>query len=140
MYLPASSSDDDLSTTLDQLSAVLEGRDSDSLNLVCGYYNGDIGTVTNGRGIGPPTKAGKLIHDFFARHQLWPVNQSEDANGPIHTYEGPTGCSTIDNIAVPTPLRPCLIRYGVMEKMSKIPLTIARCKLYVTSKLYHNFR
>ena len=82
MYLPASSSDDDLSTTLDQLSAVLEGRDSDSLNLVCGYYNGDIGTVTNGRGIGPPTKAGKLVHDFFARHQLWPVNQSEDANGP----------------------------------------------------------
>ena len=116
VYLPASSSDDDLSTTLDQLSVVLEGRDSDSLNLVCGDFNGDIGHAVDGRGIKPPTKAGKLINDFFIRHNLWPSNQGISANGPLYTYEGPTGCSTIDYIAVPVSFIPCLSKYGVMEE------------------------
>ena len=57
VYLPSPGSDDDLGTTLDKLSTVLESREPESLNVICGDCNGDMGNIPNGRGCKPPTKA-----------------------------------------------------------------------------------
>ena len=50
VYLPSPGSTDDLSTTLDDLSVALESREPDSLSLVCGDCNGDVGNIADGRG------------------------------------------------------------------------------------------
>ena len=114
VYLPPPGSKDDLSTTLDELSIALERRGGDSLNLVCGDCNGDMGCIPGGRSSKQPTKAGKLINEFCLRHHLWASNLSQQAKGPLHTHEGPTGISCIDYVLVPEMLIPGILQCGVV--------------------------
>ena len=114
VYLPAAGSADDLSSTLDELSAVLESRDPECQNIICGDCNGDIGDIVNGRGRNVDTMAGRQVQTFCERHQYWASNLSSTAVGPLFTYQGPTGQSVIDYILVPTLVRRSILGCGVI--------------------------
>ena len=90
----------------------LESRESESFNIICGDCNGDIGNIPGGRGHRQPSKAGKLVQDFCTRHRLWASNMI--ATGPIDTYCGPTGCSTIDYVLIPQSIELIVTRCGVI--------------------------
>ena len=113
VYMPASNSDDDLSTVLDELSVILEGREPESLNMVCGDLNGDVGNAGGPRGRKGPTNAGKLVNNFCQRHGLVASNMLSGASGPLHTYQGPFGESTLDYILVPMTLQREVVDSGV---------------------------
>ena len=113
VYMPSPGSDDDLSTTLDELSAVLESMEPESVNLICGDLNGDLGSLPGCRGVKSMTQAGGIVNDFCIRHQFWVSNLCKNAMGPIFTHYGPTGQSTIDYILVPYILRGKTVKYGV---------------------------
>ena len=118
VYMPASCSDDDLSSTLDELSSVLESREPESLNVICGDMNGDIGKLGGGRCVHPHTKAGLLVYNFCVRHDLWASNTSSLATGPIRTYLGHTSGSMLDYMLIPSIMKDDVKGCGVIEEQS----------------------
>ena len=100
VYLPAMGSDDDLGTSLDELSEVIGDREQGYRVIVMGDFNGDIGSGDGERGIRAATGRGQLVRDFMVREGLIAVNMLVSARGPIDTFEGPNSVATLDYIMV----------------------------------------
>ena len=130
----APGSHDDLSTSLDELSIALEGREPESLNIVSGDLNGDLGSIVNGRNSKQPTKQGLIIHNFCARHHLLATNLSNRATGPMFSHHGPTGSSMIDYILILLSLESRIVSCGVVDddviNTSDHNPVFATCKLH----------
>ena len=101
VYLPSQGSPESLSACLDDLSDVVESRESGSMTIICGDTNCDMGTLGGKKGCRPPTGRGRKFFDFINSHNLVSVNSQPWAKGPIVTYVGPIGTSTIDHILIP---------------------------------------
>ena len=101
IYMPASSSDENLQVTIDELAGMCENFEDNSIVIICGDFNGDPGAEGGARHHGPATKAGKIILKFMRDHNLVSVNLSGKASGPIDTYQGHNGSSAIDHIMLP---------------------------------------
>ena len=101
VYLPAVGGDDSFPNCLDELSSIVEALGDDSLVMICGDFNADVGTRGGPKGTQPPSKRGQLLLNFITRHDLCVTNLMGSATGPIHTHVGPSSFSTLDYILVP---------------------------------------
>ena len=101
MYLPAQGSPESLEAVLDDLSDFIETRELGSMTIVCGDANCDMGNLGGEKGVKPPNNRGKKFHDLIESHNPEATNLKLWAKGPVETYIGPTGSSTIDYILTP---------------------------------------
>ena len=56
----------------------------------------------------------EIFFDFISNFNLTSVNLQEGCSGPIQTFVGPTGSSTIDHILVPSDMISCVIGSTVL--------------------------
>ena len=127
IYLPASGSSTDLSVTLNELEGIMDALEEDAIPIICGDYNGHMGTLGGPRGIGPPTNAGRLVHKFMNRQNLFAANMLNSATGNQNTYVGHNGSSTIDYIMAPKYLCERLVEmhtggYDALNTSDHLPL------------------
>ena len=101
VYLPASSSSENLSIVLDELAGIVESLGADVIPIIGGDFNGDMGKQGGPRGRGPTTKAGALVLEFMKEHNMMAVNLMTRARGNVNTFESHNGNSTIDYVCVP---------------------------------------
>ena len=106
VYLPAPGSADDFNEVIDTLSENIENMEAGSLTLVCGDFNGDVGHLGGPRSTRKPTSYGKKAFKFLDEFSLCPINLCNITTGPLNTFKGGVGSSTIDYIAVPS----CLVQ------------------------------
>ena len=114
VYLPAQGSPESFEACLDDLSEVLKTREFGSKTIICGDTNADMGSLGGKRSLKVPTLRGKIFFDFVSNFNLTSVNLQEGCSGPIQTFVGPTGSSTIDHILVPSDMIPCVIGSSVL--------------------------
>ena len=81
--MPASSSEDDLSSCLDELNPILDSRETGSTNIICGDHNGDVGGGVRFRGSRKATPAGKLIINLKAYHSWVQDGKPSDKDNPV---------------------------------------------------------
>ena len=63
--------------------------------------NCDMGSLGGLRGTRSPKKRGIAFKEVLDKYNHFACNMDPSATGPIDTYFGPTGTSTIDYICVP---------------------------------------
>ena len=114
IYMPSQGSSDDLVECLEDLSEVVETREAGAKVIICGDYNGDIGSYGLSRSTTPPTAQGRHVISFFDRHSLYAVNMDPITSGPIHTCEGPNFQSTLDYISIPITMKQSVVRASVL--------------------------
>ena len=100
--MPAQGCKEDLEFVLDELSEILESREGNSISILCGDFNGDVGNVGGYRGTRNPTQQGSLVYRFLQRHNLVDCNMLTYATGPLHTFESHNAHTTFDYIAIPS--------------------------------------
>ena len=61
-----------------------------------------------------PTNVGKVVAIFFKEFSLIPSNMLLESNGPINTFNGRMGSSTIDFIAIRESLKNLLVSSEVL--------------------------
>ena len=101
VYLPAQGCGEDLETSLDDLAEIIDSRDLGEINIILGDFNADIGSGGGERGINPATKQGKILLKFMQEYNFVAGNMQSEARGPLSTFVGPTGQSSIDYVMVP---------------------------------------
>ena len=85
----------------EELGAIIEDLEEGSSVVILGDFNGDVGNCFGTRSTSQPNKLGMLTGEFFKEYSLSPVNMFDQyATGPVHTFKGNRGNSTIDYIAV----------------------------------------
>ena len=100
VYLPAQGSGEDYNTVLDDLTEIIENREDRSSYIICGDTNADMGYLGGPRCTREPSRQGVTLSRFVEEFGLVVGNCRTEARGPIETYVGPTGSSTIDHIMV----------------------------------------
>ena len=115
VYMPSQGSSDDFETTFDECAELINSRENEAFNIVCGDFNGDVGHLGGPKSSRKPTKQGLIVNKFFNEFSLFPANLSKDAVGPINTFRGGMGSSTIDYVAIPEGLRDSLITCEVLK-------------------------
>ena len=101
-YLPCQGSPEDYSSCLDDLGEIFESREAGAITIIGGDLNGDLGYDFGNKSNRPPSKQGRLLSEFVTRYNLYPVNLDKSTTGPLDTFNGPTGSSTIDYFLVPS--------------------------------------
>ena len=109
VYMPARGCEGDLSTTLDELSGILENTELGSTNIVGGDFNGDMGIKGGQRGVRKCTKEGTHVFDFMTRHNFYAANLDRKATGAVDTFYGPKGSSCIDYLLIPIDMQQSFI-------------------------------
>ena len=115
IYMPAQGCNEDLEFVLDKLSEILESREGNSICILCGDFNGDVGNVGEYSGTRNPTQQGTLVYRFLQRHNLVACNMLTYATSPLHTFESHNAHTTLDNIAIPSLVVPKVKRCWVAE-------------------------
>ena len=100
VYLPAMGSTESLDACLDDITEIIESRETGAQIVILGDFNGDVGYDGGPRGTYKATHRGEKVVQFFKRHGLLPLNMTEGATGPVNTYMGQINGSTLDYIAV----------------------------------------
>ena len=100
VYLPAQGCGEDLEVSLDDLAEIIETRDQNDINVILGDFNADIGSNGGTRGVDPATKQGRILCKFMQEYNLIASHMEQTAKGPLSTFVGPNGQSTIDFIMV----------------------------------------
>ena len=101
VYMPAPGSKDDFDAVLDELAEVVESMEVGSLTMICGDFNGDVGHLGGTRSTRKPSHIGRKLMKFFNEYSLYLCNMGNIASGPLNTFNGGVGSSTIDYCAVP---------------------------------------
>ena len=115
IYLPSQGSIDDFGTVIDECAEIINDREHNSFNIICGDHNGDVGYLGGKRSNRKPNKNGITVNKFFEEFSLFPANLSPIAKGPVITFKGGMGSSTIDFIAIPEGLRDNLVSCEVLS-------------------------
>ena len=120
VYMPASGAKDNLCVSLVELESIIEGLGDEVIPIVCGDFNGDIGSKGGIRVCKPPTKAGVHVLNFMKRQSLTAINMTNIATGNINTFECHNGKSTLDYIMVPTFVEDCILKchVGAQEEIN----------------------
>ena len=100
VYMPAQGCADDLAVTLDELGAILDNSEANAYNIIGGDLNGDMGNLGGPRANHICTNEGRIVYDFTSRYNLYPVNLSMKAIGPINTFYGHNAESCLDYFLV----------------------------------------
>ena len=64
-----------------------------------------MGHLGGAKSIRSPTKLGRVAAKFFSEFSLYTINMTKDTKGPLNTFRGGVGSSTIDYIGLPLGLR-----------------------------------
>ena len=115
VYLPVQGSSDDFNIAIDEISEIINAREDGSLCIVCGDFNGDVGHLGGYRSNRKPTKQGYIVNNFFNELSMFPANLDYCAKGPVITFKGGMGVSTLDYIAIPECLRCHLTKCEVLK-------------------------
>ena len=116
IYLPAQGCPESFPAVLDDLSEFVSSRELGSKTIICGDANADIGFLGGPRSKKKPTQRGVLFYEFLKRFNLTPVNLHSKCKGPVNTFTGPTGSSTIDYLTVPTEIADQVIDCNVLSE------------------------
>ena len=114
IYMPSPGSEDDFDTVLDDLSDFIENMETGSLTMLCGDFNGDVGVLGGKKSTRRPTALGRKLMKFFNEYSLLLCNMQSYSTGPLNTFIGGVGSSTIDYIAVPYGLRDDIVSCEVL--------------------------
>ena len=104
VYLPSSSHDDeDFSEYLDLLWSLYDSLSTESLVVVMGDLNADMGNAIGNKNTGEPTRRGEKLLEFVHYFNLFPANLFQNCNGPLDKFFSTCRrfCSTIDYILLP---------------------------------------
>ena len=104
-----------LNVAVEELSEIINSREENALIIVCVDFNGDVGHLGGLRSNRKPTKQGCIVNKFFKEFSLCPINLDPAATGPVTTFKGGMGISTIDYIAIPEGLKRHLISCEVLK-------------------------
>ena len=115
VYLPSPGSCDDYESVLDDLAGQLSDNDNNSLAMICGDWNADMGHLGGKKSNRTPTKLGRIAAAFFNEFSLYASNMSSDTKGPLNTFKGGVGSSTIDYIVIPYGLKHLVISSEILE-------------------------
>ena len=115
VYMPAPGSDDNFDEILDDLAEIVESMETGSLTMICGDFNGDVGHLGGNKSTRKPTTVGRKLMKFFKEYSLILCNMEDSSKGPLNTFRGGVGASTIDYVAVPTSLYDDVLSCEVLE-------------------------
>ena len=101
VYLPAPGSSDDYDVTLDEVAEIINTDEKGTCTLLCGDFNADMGFLGGKRSSRKPTSLGRKLSKFLADFDLFAVNMLPITKGPLNTFNGGVGSSTIDYITIP---------------------------------------
>ena len=101
VYLPSQGSDDDFCTVIDELYNIVYSDSPNDICVLCGDFNGDVGFLGGHKSTRPPTTQGRKVANLFNELSLFPANLDLTTKGPLNTFKGGMGSSTLDYIAVP---------------------------------------
>ena len=104
-YMPARGCDGDLATSFDELSGIIEARETGAYNIICGDLNGDIGASGGSKSRKQPDHRGKIVYEFMQASNLFATNLQPHAEGGVNTFNGPNGSSCLDYILMPNDMR-----------------------------------
>ena len=129
VYMPARGSRDNLHVSLDELEGIIESIGEGVFPIVSGDFNGNVGSEGGVRGLGPPTRAGKVVLEFMGRQRLVAVNLMGTTTGSVNTFEGHNGKSTLDYVMVPECMRENVLRCHVgahedVNTSDHVPITV----------------
>ena len=127
VYMPAMGSSESLEASLDDVTEVIESRETGSIITVLGDFNGDIGGAGGNRSSRAATPRGEKVMRFFDRHGLIPLNMRGGATGPVDTYQGNINGSTLDYIAVSSiiynrPYSCCVVDWDPLNTSDHLPV------------------
>ena len=115
VYLPARGCSDDLTTTLDELCAVIENTEVGTRNIICGDMNADVGDMCGTRNTNKCTKEGTMLYNFITKYDLLAANLGVKSKGPVDTFYGPLGTSCIDYILIPNDMSKYILECRTLE-------------------------
>ena len=129
VYMPANGSRDNLSVSLDELEGVIGSLGDSVIPIVCGDFNGNMGTLGGKKGTGTPTKAGKYVKRFMDNQNMIAVNMLNIATGSINTFECHNGKSIIDYFMIPSYLESEVCRchtgsYSDLNTSDHLPIEV----------------
>ena len=115
VYMPAQGCGEELEPCLDDLAEVLRSREHNAINVVCGDFNADIGVEGGNRSKKQATARGKALMNTINEFGFSALNLGPKATGPVCTYVGPTGSTTIDYILAPQEINDKVLRCKVLR-------------------------
>ena len=101
VYLPSQGSTESYGARIDDLCKFIDSREIGSKNIVCGDVNGDVGSLRGRKSLREPTYRGKVFYNCIDSYNLVATNLQTWSKGPVETFIGPNGSTTIDYILVP---------------------------------------
>ena len=104
VYLPANGSPEQYAPCIDDLIEIYESREPGAAIIIGGDINGDMGTLIGSRSTRAPSERGRRFFEVVQRYNLVVCNMLDICTGPVDTFNGPTGSSTIDYICIPAML------------------------------------
>ena len=113
--MPSPGATDDFDVVLDELAETVESMETGSLTMICGDYNGDVGHLGGPRSNRKPSPTGRKLMNFFNEYSLSLCNMWSSTIGPLNTFKGGVGSSTIDYVAMPISLSKDVVQCEVLE-------------------------
>ena len=101
VYMPARGCPEDYDVAIDDLLEIIDSRETGSSVIIAGDINGDLGSLGGSRSQRMANDRGIAFNEVIQRYELYACNLSNGTVGPIDTFNGPTGSSTIDYIFIP---------------------------------------
>ena len=115
VYLPSPGSCDDYNSVLDDIAGLLVDNDDGTLSIVCSDWNADLGHTGGPKSNRAPTLLGRTTAKFFREFSLFASNMTRETKGPLNTFRGGVGSSTIDYVALPTCIAHLVLESEVLE-------------------------
>ena len=115
IYLPSPGSSDSYESTLDDIAGLISEQSDGSLSIFCGDWNADMGYLGGQKSTRQPSRLGKTTAKFFEEFSLHACNLAKTTKGPLNTFNGGTGSSTLDYIAVPLCFKRLVLECEVLE-------------------------
>ena len=101
VYLQARGSPEDFNSAIDDFVKIIDSREVGAECIIVGDVNCDLGNPGGCRSLRPAYDRGRILKEILDKYNLFACNLDSRALGPVDTYYGPTGSSTIDYICIP---------------------------------------
>ena len=133
IYMPAPGCCDDFEITLDEVAEIINTGENGTCTLLCGDFNADMGYLGGKRSTRKPTKVGRTLDKFLNELDLVAINMTNITRGPLNTFNGGVGSSTIDYITIPKCMYNLVLRCEVLgdEIINTSDHFAVRCSLEV---------
>ena len=138
VYLPSPGSSEDFVVTLDEVAEIINTGELGTCTLLCGDFNADVGFLGGKRLSRIPTKVGRVLSNFLDEFDLVAVNMMPLTQGPLNTFNGGVGSSTIDYIMIPKCLKDMILSCKVAndEILNTSDHFVVRCTFDIECACY----